>query len=576
MLQTPSKPPIRSNISSAAQPPVTPFVPSIPLDMATNKLTLEKRSELLGSSVSRDHRIPLELCHFLLRPLRSDGPIPAKETLVEAVEQLVAPVIKNASRRGPSNTELIDRLSHGIATSLRWISQSLPFNEAFTQTLSLHALLPLYIVAGQGQSTPRNENETIGTPGIGDSLVLLRDLISLIEIRRCTSDSGFHEWLYQPTPMRLAPHHSIERAFRLSLTLVSHSFWKNVASSTLPAEKNNRFEVGGFDHQLSNSSLISGWWSLASQWTERRVHLSIPAEVSVGVVQWDKLQEHWQRVCKILLTTKQPSAKSSSVPVSNVGPNATTSKQNASSESVLQSNTLRQNETTTSVTQVAAPDTSRVTTLPPATTETTSAVTASRTTPPEQPDETESVSTETPSILDFDVDDELIKTKRIIEIRSSNDPQLSSNLDQLLSDCRSEQGTLTLVVMKNLEQPNTPESLGHHLLPWHAKIVELIDLAGESQNVRGFLTDAGELSMVFENVERSEVSQWIREAFSTLNQSSDSALSANRSVPLVAGVASVSSPSRSFRIEQLIQSAWRCLDGATSQGASAIKTIEVF
>lgn len=559
MLQAPSKTQIRSTVSTATQPPVTPFVPPIPLDMATNKLTVEKRSEFLGVSVARNHSIPNDLCRFLLRPLRSDDALEPNEPLVEAIEQLVAPVIKNASRRGPSNTDLIDRLSRGLSNSLRWISQSLPFNDAFTQTLSLHALLPLYIVAGQGQNGQRHESDSTGTPGISDSLVLMRDLISLVEIRRCTADSGFHEWLYQPTPMRLAPHQSMERAFRLSLTLVSHSFWKNVASATLPPDKNNRFEVGGFDHQLSNPNLINGWWSLASQWTERRVHLSIPAEISVGVVPWDKLQEHWQRICKILLTTKPTPSK----------PAAATAIPGAKTTDTQNGNSLH----TTAPSQTTPKTATNPSTVPVART-TDESVTPTAQHSDDIADET-IVQSQT-SLLDFDVDDELIATQRIIEIRSSNDPQLSGNLDQLLSDCRSEQGTLTLVVVKNLEQPSTPASNGCNLLPWHAKLVELVDVAGESQNVRGFLTDAGELSMVFENVERSEVSQWIREAFATLNQSSGSSLSSNRSVPLVAGISSVSSPSRSFRIEQLIQSAWRCLDGATSQGASAIKTIEVF
>jgi hypothetical protein len=46
--------------------------------------------------------------------------------------------------------------------------------------------------------------------------------------------------------------------------------------------------------------------------------------------------------------------------------------------------------------------------------------------------------------------------------------------------------------------------------------------------------------------------------------------------PLVAGVAMVNGPSRAFAIEQLIEGAWRCLDGASIQGTHAVKTIEVY
>ena len=104
-----------------------------------------------------------------------------------------------------------------------------------------------------------------------------------------------------------------------------------------------------------------------------------------------------------------------------------------------------------------------------------------------------------------------------------------------------------------------------------------MDARGESANVRGFISDDGELSLVFPDVERSELAQWIRESFAKFGQNQkDSKLATSVAVPLVAGVASVNAPSRSFKIEQLIQSAWRCLDGASTQGAGAVKTIEVY
>jgi hypothetical protein len=38
----------------------------------------------------------------------------------------------------------------------------------------------------------------------------------------------------------------------------------------------------------------------------------------------------------------------------------------------------------------------------------------------------------------------------------------------------------------------------------------------------------------------------------------------------------VNAPSRSFQLDQLIEAAWRCRDGAAIQGANAVKTIEVY
>ncbi len=46
--------------------------------------------------------------------------------------------------------------------------------------------------------------------------------------------------------------------------------------------------------------------------------------------------------------------------------------------------------------------------------------------------------------------------------------------------------------------------------------------------------------------------------------------------PLVAGVAMVSEPTRAFRIEQLIDGAWRAWTVHRSKGAHAVKTIQVY
>ena len=109
----------------------------------------------------------------------------------------------------------------------------------------------------------------------------------------------------------------------------------------------------------------------------------------------------------------------------------------------------------------------------------------------------------------------------------------------------------------------------------------LIVIAGrvsaEATNVRGFLSDEGELTLVFQDIDRSELTQWIRDAFSKFNEvNPDSTLATPAAQPLVAGVAMVNAPSRSFKIDQLIQAAWRCLDGASTQGAGTVKTIEVY
>jgi hypothetical protein len=45
---------------------------------------------------------------------------------------------------------------------------------------------------------------------------------------------------------------------------------------------------------------------------------------------------------------------------------------------------------------------------------------------------------------------------------------------------------------------------------------------------------------------------------------------------LVAGLASVERPNKSFRSEALVQAAKRCLEAARRQGANSIKSIDVY
>jgi hypothetical protein len=147
----------------------------------------------------------------------------------------------------------------------------------------------------------------------------------------------------------------------------------------------------------------------------------------------------------------------------------------------------------------------------------------------------------------------------------------------MLGKCRSDQSSLSILVVKKLDRKGgKDESTG--LAPnWQSKFIQLMDSVSASGNVRGFITDEGDLTLVYEDAERSEIAHWIREAFEHFSGGTENdSLATKQAVPLVSGVASVVAPSRTFKIEQLISAAWRCLDGATNQGAGAVKTIEVY
>ncbi len=167
-----------------------------------------------------------------------------------------------------------------------------------------------------------------------------------------------------------------------------------------------------------------------------------------------------------------------------------------------------------------------------------------------------------------------------IEIRNSNDPQLAKTLDIQLQRCREAHGSMSLVVVKVVEQHEqfTNRASEHRLPQWQETAIEHLRAATDGQSTRGFQSQAGELTLVIDDLDRNEVSAIMREVLEVASQSHDAASSMidNPRIPIVCGIACVSSPSKRFQIDQLIHSAWRCLDAAKLQGPGTVKSIEVF
>ncbi len=457
--------------------------------------SVESRTASVASLAARTTVIPKDVIRQILSPKAIDLPDRPSDPLFTLMTELVQASCTNELSASNISAELDQANSASLAVSVRWLYQMEPnFGEPLTSKILLKSLMPLYLAAGHGRAGN----------GILDTFSLIRTACMLAELDRLILGHELGEWLMESSRSNSDPLEAIAKAFRIALPKMADAFWNEIAGtskSTLEISKS----------QLSAAKLSvekhRAWWSLAGQLSNHRAQITVPAELSVGVIAWDKLLDHWQRVSQTLSGESEckTTKKSSCGPVGNSFSNR---KDNFTATGEIQKY-------------------------------------------------------------------KIANDNRFVEIRSARDPQLSSNLDQLLQQCRNDQGTLALIVVKKLKSSSS--SVPVALQNWQSPFIEYMDSHGEATNVRGFVSDDGELTLVFHDVERAELAQWTRDSFARFNNAdAESLLVTHAAQPLVAGVAVVNTPSKSFKIDQLIQAAWRCLEGATTQGAGAVKTIEVY
>jgi len=466
------------------------------------------RADTIASLAVRTTEIPKEVVRQLLFPqVRCEQDF-SSDPLVALIVELVKASRTNEMAASKVSEESDQTISSSLAISLRWIFRGEKnLGEPLISRIVLKALMPLYLAAGQGR---------VGN-GVVDTFCLVRSSCMIAELDRLTLSQDMAEWLKEDSRLNVDPFDSIPKSFRIALPRMADTFWNEIAAKSSGAMIAKKLP----DAAKLSAEKHRDWWSLSGQLCCNRAQITIPAELFVGVIAWDKLLDHWHRVSGVLsgatVCNKKKIASISSA--EHLDRNA---KASAIAAKVTE-------------TQLNSP------------------------------------AINSPAINDTRKS-RLVNDKRFVEIRSARDPHLSSNLDQMLQQCRNDQGVLSLIVVKKLGA-----NVSAALQNWQSTFIEYMDTHGEATNVRGFISDDGELTLVFHDVDRAELTQWIRDSFGKFNNSNtDSSLATTVAQPLVAGVAMVIAPSRSFKIDQLIQAAWRCLDGASTQGAGAVKTIEVY
>ncbi len=168
----------------------------------------------------------------------------------------------------------------------------------------------------------------------------------------------------------------------------------------------------------------------------------------------------------------------------------------------------------------------------------------------------------------------------IVELRSSQDPQLATTLDLHLKQCREQQRTMGLMVIKEVSEVRASQGTPSIGLPaWQQAIVEAIERSHRRSSLTRF-------SFAMREKSRSLSTTWIaipspsilRDVLNDISQIPDlkAPMIDKPRLGLIGGVACVSSPTKKFQLEQLTQAAWRCLEAAHTKAPAPLNRLKCF
>ncbi|MCY2975126.1 MAG: hypothetical protein NTW52_10730 [Planctomycetota bacterium] len=362
------------------------------------------------------------------------------------------------------------------------------------------------------------------------------------------------------------PIASAETVLNIELASVVSALRRNMPFMQNAVESDSRLIVDPSSPPLT-AKQRDGYWTIASQWIQQREAISIPADLAVGAVSWPRLRNHWNELFACLLDgDRSAQGNSESLAKQIKAEQIETSKFNSNTLVASLKSEPVTVETNLVATNLDTVNVASASVAPKG--DTSIGVLAS---------ETEKANTTTANepVVDSYPD--------IIEIRSSNDPELARNLDVHLQRCRERSGSLALVVVqcKSEEKSNSAGQSGNakgSLTSWQLDIISALQSSLEHRKMYGFHTTDGEIALIMEDVDRSEVTSLVRKVIEqeAVVDDHETRLLDQAGLPLYSGIACVHAPSKSFRLAQLTESAWRCLDASTRQPPGSVKSIEVY
>ncbi|MFN7876683.1 MAG: hypothetical protein ACK5YR_13090 [Pirellula sp.] len=457
---------------------------------------VESRSDLFARILSRQLPLDESVYHAFKNPISTELSDDAFLDIVPLLSEIINPPFLDQITGANKRFELHAKFLRGLAFCLSHLRlQSESSRPTIIDSLMLYSLMPIYLASTRDKIVPAVES----------TLNKLRHSVCVVGwLKVMDSDAGYL-WLEEQFNSGLLLESAIEQNLQISIPRITSQYWSDNQCMS---------QVGETD---------KGLWELACQLIRGDSQIQIPNAMSLGVVSWEKIPQHFNSLKQALDSIEHCHSNCSAEiigPVEGCCSETTLPDAIKSASTKVENNSVDQKDKAS---------------MPPA----------------------------------FTVP--VSKDRRLVEIRSCSDPQLRKVLDQLLQMSREEQTMLTIVVVSRLCVET--EKTGN----WFSPMVDQISEESEAEDLKGFVTDAGELALMFFDVDRSDVAYWLRESFSKLqSRGASSSIHSEASEQFIAGVAMVNAPSRSFELDQLIEAAWRCRDGAAIQGANAVKTIEVY
>lgn len=473
--------------------------------------------------------------HFLYQPWQAKTGDQPATPLERHLIQVFDPMIQRGLTVQSRSIDRAEPLALGMSHVLRCLHRGGSSFGSHGRTTLLQVLLPLYLSINCKQSSL----------ALSESCLLAREYVCL-HLLDSALEGDLSDWLSQ-NPTFPSLHHGCD-SLQVSLTeLAQHAFDGEAAS-----------------HSTSHRSLATisderrrAYWALAQQWVGGAVHLAIPKELGIERASWPQLRTHFSELLELLQEPVKDSEALASTAMQLLQ-RCEDQVEFALEDSDVLGGTIGEED------QALSEDELTALLRADAAEQLIGANSTNARTNPKAAKEASHAGNYIPN-----------SDQRVVELRSSNDPKLLRTLEQQLSECRIRQGSMALVVVRLLEGECAPPE--GSLAPWQLAFVTAIREQTDCEELRGFIMPSGEVAMILEDVDRGEATNIARESMGQASVADcQHVLSSTETLALIAGIAYVSEPNRGFRLQQLTDAAWRCLEGAVAQGAGAAKSLEVF